>query len=593
MTEEALRETIGGEAANLLQGLRTALDSLSELAHGLAPDSEAARHARAIREHVDEFFLLVVIGEVKSGKSSFINALLGEDVQAEGPLPLTDRICVLSHGEREDEAVIGEFVHRRTLRNDLLRLFHVVDTPGTNSIIRRHQEITEAFIPRADLTLFLTSIDRPYSESERRFLDFVSERWRRQVVFVLTKIDVQDRASVPEVIEFIRENCRRFHDFEPRIFAVSTREYRTAKAAGDEDAMERSGIPEVLRFLRGRLAEVERVRLKLRSPADAGCALIDDLAAIARERRERFDEDFRSLRDLDAQVRQTERELSERHHAYALDLYDELREFERRGRDFFERTIRLDNPGLLRDPESLKRRFEKEVVLDLQDRIHDALHRATDRLMKEQTDLSERALRFLSEKRVEDAYGDRVAAPADPSFDFNRQELVQSIRGALEREIARFDIEGECRRVLGEARRGILQQIGVQGGAIGLGALLVAVLGGVALDVTGVLAASALFASGFSILPRKKRALLLRFSARVDTLIAESRRVLNTHFDREIARSGDRLRGAYDPYLAFYRAETSAIDRSLEALAELRLRLLGIAEAASGLEGRHLGATES
>src|SRR6187399_2172992 len=99
MPNEMISELIGDEAAALLGRVRDALTALSELAGQLDPQGAIAKNAKLIREHVDEFFLLVVIGEVKSGKSSFINALLGEKIQAEGPLPLTDRIWVLRHGD--------------------------------------------------------------------------------------------------------------------------------------------------------------------------------------------------------------------------------------------------------------------------------------------------------------------------------------------------------------------------------------------------------------------------------------------------------------------------------------------------------------
>lgn len=42
----------------------------------------------------------------------------------------------------------------------------IVDTPGTNVILQRQQRLTEEFVPRADLLLFVMSADRPLTESE-------------------------------------------------------------------------------------------------------------------------------------------------------------------------------------------------------------------------------------------------------------------------------------------------------------------------------------------------------------------------------------------------------------------------------------------
>ena len=111
-------------------------------------------------------FLLVIAGEFNSGKSSFINALLGERVLPEGVTPTTDRINLLRHGPQVAEHALEAYLLERTHPAELLRELSVVDTPGTNAIIRRHEELTRDFIPRADLVLFVTS-RRPPVQRER------------------------------------------------------------------------------------------------------------------------------------------------------------------------------------------------------------------------------------------------------------------------------------------------------------------------------------------------------------------------------------------------------------------------------------------
>jgi Dynamin family len=55
----------------------------------------------------------------------------------------------------------------------LLRNVNVVDTPGTNVILERQQRLTEEYVPRADLVLFVVSADRPFTESEVEFLQYI------------------------------------------------------------------------------------------------------------------------------------------------------------------------------------------------------------------------------------------------------------------------------------------------------------------------------------------------------------------------------------------------------------------------------------
>ena len=67
---------------------------------------------------------------------------------------------------------------------ELLRDVHIVDTPGTNAIIREHERLTTDFVPRSDLVLFVTSADRPFSETERLFLTAIRD-WGKKIVIVV------------------------------------------------------------------------------------------------------------------------------------------------------------------------------------------------------------------------------------------------------------------------------------------------------------------------------------------------------------------------------------------------------------------------
>ena len=88
----------------------------------------------------------------------------------EGVTPTTAQIHVLrtAHGDRRAHREAASV--QVTAPVDLLRDVHIVDTPGTNAIIREHERLTTDFVPRADLVLFVTSADRPFTETERAFL---------------------------------------------------------------------------------------------------------------------------------------------------------------------------------------------------------------------------------------------------------------------------------------------------------------------------------------------------------------------------------------------------------------------------------------
>src|SRR5262249_45651799 len=189
--EEILREE-----RRILNDLRSSLIRFG------ASDENLAPLERSI-EQLDELFLLVIVGEFNSGKSAFINALLGSRIVDEGVTPTTAQINVLEYGENVDRRVRDSALHVITAPAPLLREIHIVDTPGTNGVIREHERITAEFVPRSDLVLFVTSADRPFTETERAFLEQV-RGWGKKVVIVVNKLDILDgEADVREVVSFV------------------------------------------------------------------------------------------------------------------------------------------------------------------------------------------------------------------------------------------------------------------------------------------------------------------------------------------------------------------------------------------------------
>ena len=114
---------------------------------GPPEDVELVRRALS---DLEELFLLVIVGEFNSGKSAFINALLGDPVMEEGVTPTTAMINVLRFGPTHTTQVTAEGLVEHTYPARFLRDISVVDTPGTNAIIREHEAISQGFVPRSD-----------------------------------------------------------------------------------------------------------------------------------------------------------------------------------------------------------------------------------------------------------------------------------------------------------------------------------------------------------------------------------------------------------------------------------------------------------
>src|SRR5437867_7213024 len=100
---------------------------------------------------------------------------------------------------------------------EFLREISIVDTPGTNAVIQRHQQTTEHFVPRADLVLFVTSADRPFTETERAFLELIRD-WGKKIVVVLNERDlIESDDELQQIERFIAENAQRLLRIRPPI----------------------------------------------------------------------------------------------------------------------------------------------------------------------------------------------------------------------------------------------------------------------------------------------------------------------------------------------------------------------------------------
>ena len=145
-----------------------------ELQACLVGFEEADTYSTTLRQVItalDELFLLVVVGEFNSGKSACINALLHASMLEEGVIPTTNQVTMLRFGDQDRKSLRNAGILELNYPADFLRDITVVDTPGVNAVLRQHEQLTEDFIPRSDLILFVTSVDRPFTESERAFME--------------------------------------------------------------------------------------------------------------------------------------------------------------------------------------------------------------------------------------------------------------------------------------------------------------------------------------------------------------------------------------------------------------------------------------
>ncbi len=247
---------------------------------------ELAMMVGELRNRMTDPFMFVIVGEVKAGKSSFVNALLESDreICAVAPQPMTDTIQQILYGEKEEVVIVNPYLKKVFLPVDILRDIAVVDTPGTNSIVEHHQEITEHFIPASDLIIFVFEAKNPYRQSAWDFFDFIHRDWHKKIIFILQQKDLMPAAD-------LAINERGLYDYavkkglsEPVIYAVSAK----AELEGHYD---QSNFSTVRDYIRTHVTGGRGAALKLKNNMDTSRNIMDRVQQSLETRAEQFKAD--------------------------------------------------------------------------------------------------------------------------------------------------------------------------------------------------------------------------------------------------------------------------------------------------------------
>ncbi len=211
-----------------LKQYRIEIDGIVGELHQLTKNighEELAQTVNELRSRITEPFMFVIVGEVKAGKSSFINALLGtgKEICKVAPSPMTDTIQQIVYGENEEIVVINPYLKRIHQPVEILKEIAIVDTPGTNTIVEHHQEITERFIPASDLIVFVFEAKNPYRQSSWDFFDYIHEDWRKKIIFVLQQKDLVVPADLEVNLNGVKEHAIKKGISSPQVFTVSAK----------------------------------------------------------------------------------------------------------------------------------------------------------------------------------------------------------------------------------------------------------------------------------------------------------------------------------------------------------------------------------
>lgn len=278
------------------QALRAQVEDLVKDLQNLSQEighKDLAAAVGELRNRMTEPFMFVIVGEVKAGKSSFVNALLSADreICPVAPQPMTDTIQQILYGEKEEIIVVNPYLKKVLLPVEILRDIAIVDTPGTNSIVERHQEITENFIPASDLVIFVFEAKNPYRQSAWDFFDFIHRDWHKKIIFVLQQKDLM-------TAEDLAVNERGLYDYalkkgmaEPAIFTTSAK-------AEMEHRYDASGFSAVRDYIRTHVTGGRGAALKLKNNLTTSRSILDRIRQDLDTRAEQYKADTAFREDI-------------------------------------------------------------------------------------------------------------------------------------------------------------------------------------------------------------------------------------------------------------------------------------------------------
>jgi GTPase Era involved in 16S rRNA processing len=194
---------------------------------------------------------IAILGQFKSGKSSFLNSLIGKPILPVGVIPVTTTITRVQYGKREraivrhfdgkenevDIAAVEEFTSEaknpanqknvEVVDMELPSLenyagLRLVDTPGLGSIFKYHMETSENWLPEVGTALLAISSDRPLAENDLQLIRDLRKHTPK-IVLLLTKVDLLSQAQQKEVVHFFRTALQKELHEEFPIFLYSIR----------------------------------------------------------------------------------------------------------------------------------------------------------------------------------------------------------------------------------------------------------------------------------------------------------------------------------------------------------------------------------
>lgn len=225
--------------------------------------------------------LLVVCGEVNAGKSTLLNGLCGHDLCPVSKLPQTARVRCYRHGGAARDVPVAPLLDECYRPLDFLRDVNLVDTPGTNSAVQGHQDVTAHFLTAADLILYVFPVANPWGAATWDAISRLPAAALARVALIIQQADQRDANDIQVILGHMADLARKRIGQVLPIFAVSGQLAAEAKRGtpGATDRLQASGYPALEQFISNTICQSPARRQALeswRGQAAAALRAVDD-----------------------------------------------------------------------------------------------------------------------------------------------------------------------------------------------------------------------------------------------------------------------------------------------------------------------------
>ncbi len=556
--------------------LNQSLSALVALSQQTGEPDAIIQNLQSLAAGLNDPLLFVAVGEVKDGKSSLLNALFGQEFCRIDVLPATDKIYIFKYADSARDVPIAEDVTERYLPIEFLKNFNVVDTPGTNTIVASHQDITTSFVPLADLIIFVFSMVNPWAASAWDFLRMLGHGWKKNIVFVLQQADLRTPEEVRTIIQHLEQTILQILGSSRPIFAVSAKQALQAKldGKGKEDPLWRnSNFGALEDWISATVTQSDERGGKLRSIAQTGQVVLQGIQAKLRSALDLLKADqerITSIRStLGVRKEQTLRQVG----GFIREMemaYDACRE---RGEKLLEERLGfLQTFKMIFSGGRWEKDFQDKIESDVQTKVREKIEHALE--------LLEADLRLIWQELQDkvqaqfDADTRKQARPAMPGFVSQRGAILQKLQLTLLEQMSDAKIKQQLQEWFGETARWLRVPAGVAA-AGGIFTIIAALAHTAILDVTGTVAGLAAF-TGTIYAVFRRRHILREYRLRMDEKRKELAAAVETQLHQAITAFYNEVSQTFAPLESFCQAETQRHLPLQERATEIEKSLLEI-----------------